>query len=147
MPNPATKLLVDIQEQERYLAPIRESYAQRERYVRHLYDKLRKVCPHERLIARRVSWGSKRMCVACGVIEDETTHGAGFHVLTARADNVYIRSDVNRDEWERLSPPYTLLIDWCYGNKDHPAHWVEAGRLVSSGGTRCAEAEQVAAHG
>lgn len=111
-----------------------------ERRLTEAYDELRKLCVHNHLIVMRTSWGYKRMCSECGLVEDETTHGTGFHVLKDRRD-VWMKTVNTRDQWDRLKPRRSLLIEWCYGDKDHPSHWVPAGTLLKGGGTRCAAYE------
>lgn len=140
MTDPATKLRVDIEAQERFLVPIRESYQQRTRHIKYLFEQLRTVCPHTHLVEMRgrQTWGHKRMCSNCGLIEDETIHSTGFHVLRDRTD-VWKKTARTRDEWDSLAPAYTQLIEWCYGDKDHPQHWVPIGQLTKGNGTRCAE--------
>jgi hypothetical protein len=71
-------------------------------------------------------------------IEDETRHSTGFHVLRAGPD-VYMRKVSSRKEWYEFLPNSTLEIEWCYGDKNHPQHWVPIGQLTKGNGTRCAE--------
>jgi len=142
MPDPATKLRLDIEREQDYLVPIRESYNRRARHIKYLFEQLRRVCPHTHLVEARGwhKWGHKRMCTICGLIEDETLHSTGFHVLRDGVD-VWKKQTTLPQEWDSLAPSHTVQIEWCYGDKDHPQHWVPRGQLTKGNGTRCSEYE------
>lgn len=106
------------------------------------FEDLRRACAHDRLLVMRgrQTWGDVRRCINCGLTEDETIHSTGFHVLRDRTD-VWMKRVRNLDEWNKLSPARTLLIEWCYGDKDHPQHYVPYGTLTKGRGTRCKDYE------
>jgi hypothetical protein len=130
----------DIKIIEQELAELSVPVKTKGQELRDAFDELRKTCKHTNLVFMRGrnGWGDKRMCASCGLVEDETVHGTGFHVLRDRGD-VWMKRARDRMEWETLGPTFTQLIEWCYGDKDHPPHCVPAGTLLKGNGTRCAE--------